>query len=136
MVPSLIIPLAEIPLNNNGKIDRKALPAPDFNETQRDYQAPETEFEQQLANIWSALLNVTKVGREDSFFELGGTSLMLNRLKHAIEEQLGLSIALADLFTHTKLSEQAVFIEKNSDDDGDNMSFVEDLLAELELGNI
>jgi amino acid adenylation domain-containing protein/non-ribosomal peptide synthase protein (TIGR01720 family) len=75
MVPSVIVLLDALPLNPNGKIDRKVLPEPEFIGN-NEYQAPEGEIENQLAKIWSEVLGVAQVGRHDNFFELGGDSLL------------------------------------------------------------
>ncbi len=76
LVPAIIIPLAQLPLSPNGKVDRKALPAPEW-DTQRTqaYEAPATETEEQLAAIWAQVLGLPQVGRHDNFFELGGDSI-------------------------------------------------------------
>jgi len=77
MVPAAYVRLDTIPLNANGKLDRKALPAPeraDFGP--REYEAPIGEVESALARIWSEVLRVQRVGRRDNFFALGGHSLL------------------------------------------------------------
>ncbi|WP_241095926.1 AMP-binding enzyme, partial [Pseudomonas viridiflava] len=74
MVPSHLVLLEQMPLTPNGKLDRKALPAPDVSLAQQDYVAPQSEMEQQLAAIWADVLKVERVGITDNFFELGGHS--------------------------------------------------------------
>ncbi len=65
-----------MPLNQNGKIDRKALPTPDLNKNIRSiHVAPKTETEIKLANLWEEILGVEKIGSEENFFEIGGHSL-------------------------------------------------------------
>ncbi|MBI6912249.1 amino acid adenylation domain-containing protein, partial [Pseudomonas palleroniana] len=77
MVPAAYVRLDHLPLTNNGKVDRKALPAPDQDALlSRGYEAPQGEVETALAQIWADLLKVEQVGRHDNFFELGGHSLM------------------------------------------------------------
>ncbi|MEO3715970.1 condensation domain-containing protein, partial [Roseateles flavus] len=77
MVPAAYVQLASLPLNPNGKLDRKALPAPDEQAwSRRAYEAPQGEVEATLAAIWAELLQLERVGRHDNFFELGGHSLM------------------------------------------------------------
>ncbi|EGH05562.1 pyoverdine sidechain peptide synthetase III, L-Thr-L-Ser component, partial [Pseudomonas amygdali pv. aesculi str. 0893_23] len=68
------IVLDKMPLTANGKLDRKALPAPDASQLQATYIAPQGDLEQQLASIWAYVLKVEQVGRSDNFFELGGHS--------------------------------------------------------------
>ncbi|MDR5873395.1 non-ribosomal peptide synthetase [Vreelandella gomseomensis] len=75
MVPGVVITLDALPLNANGKVDRKALPEPDLEEI-REYVAPSTSEAQQLAEIWQEVLGVERVGETDNFFELGGDSLL------------------------------------------------------------
>jgi amino acid adenylation domain-containing protein/non-ribosomal peptide synthase protein (TIGR01720 family) len=78
MVPAAFVFLESLPLTNNGKIDRKALPAPEPERPgmERQYTAPRTDVEQRLAKIWSKVLRVEKVGVHDNFFELGGDSIL------------------------------------------------------------
>jgi len=78
MVPAAFVTLAAIPLTNNGKVDRKALPAPEWTREalKTEYIAPRTELEERLAAIWSQVLGVKQVGILDNFFDLGGDSIM------------------------------------------------------------
>ncbi|WP_169734039.1 non-ribosomal peptide synthetase [Zymobacter palmae] len=107
MVPSAWVPLAEIPLNANGKVDRRALPEPDAaTYLQAAYEAPQGELECQLAALWQRLLGVEQVGRHDDFFALGGHSLMAVRLVNEAQQQ-GIEIPLVTLFSASRLSELA-----------------------------
>ncbi|MGH3990812.1 MAG: condensation domain-containing protein, partial [Pseudonocardiaceae bacterium] len=98
MVPSAFVMLDELPLSSNGKLDRRALPAPDFNAV-RDagYVVPRTDAERALAEIWAEVLGVEQVGIEDNFFELGGDSILsiqvVSRARRA-----GLSLMPRDVF--------------------------------------
>lgn len=77
MVPSYFVRLPKMPLTGNGKIDRKALPKPERDQTARaHYVAPRTPFEQKMAGIWQSLLKVEPIGIHDNFFELGGDSIL------------------------------------------------------------
>ncbi|MGX1174669.1 amino acid adenylation domain-containing protein [Pseudomonas sp. R151218B TE3479] len=81
MVPSAFVLLDALPLTTNGKLDRKALPAPDSQAyARRSYEAPEGAVETVLARLWAELLGVEQVGRHDRFFELGGHSLLAVKL--------------------------------------------------------
>ncbi|MDN5862942.1 MAG: condensation domain-containing protein, partial [Salinisphaera sp.] len=75
MIPSAIVVLDSLPLNPNGKLDRKALPEPEFANVDH-YEAPRGEVEEVLAGIWAEVLGVGQVGRNDNFFELGGDSIL------------------------------------------------------------
>ncbi len=104
MVPAAFVRLDALPLTLNGKLDRKALPAPD-NEAfaHQAYEAPQGEIEHALAAIWSELLGVERISRHDNFFALGGHSLMavrmIERLRHT-----GLALSVRALFDKPTLS--------------------------------
>ncbi|REF28437.1 amino acid adenylation domain-containing protein [Xenorhabdus cabanillasii] len=111
MIPSAFIVLDAFPLNPNGKLDRKSLPAPDRSATAtREYEAPQGEAEQQLAAIWQTLLGLELVGRHDDFFELGGNSLSIMQLSTRLHEEFHLEISIADIFRHSTLSKLAELI--------------------------
>ncbi|MGD9851497.1 MAG: amino acid adenylation domain-containing protein [Nitrospirales bacterium] len=100
MLPSRIIPLAMFPLTPNGKIYRKALPAPDFQRPQLEshFVAPTTMAEMDLAKIWSQILKVTPVGIHDSFFDLGGDSILALQVV-AYAQQQDLPLTLEQLYS-------------------------------------
>ncbi|MGX0955662.1 amino acid adenylation domain-containing protein [Pseudomonas viridiflava] len=98
MVPTHFVLLDAMPLTANGKLDRKALPAPDATQLQAQYVAPEGELEQQLAAIWADVLKVDQVGRTDNFFELGGHSLLATQVISRIRQQLSVELSLRHLF--------------------------------------
>src|SRR5439155_24785674 len=79
MVPSAFVMLEALPLTPNGKVDRKALPAPEAGAA-RTYVAPRAGAEELLASIWSGVLGVDVIGREDHFFEIGGHSLLATQV--------------------------------------------------------
>ncbi|XSS66377.1 non-ribosomal peptide synthase/polyketide synthase [Pseudomonas sp. B11] len=113
MVPRAYVRLDSLPLTNNGKVDRKALPIPDQEALlSRGYEAPQGEVEVALAQIWSQLLKVEQVGREDHFFELGGHSLLAMRLISQVRVHLGVELDLAALFAHPQLSALAQAVAK------------------------
>jgi hypothetical protein len=82
MVPAVFVPLTALPVSANGKIDRKALPAPEAGrgELANEYLAPVTPTQVQLAALWSDVLRVERVGLRDNFFELGGHSLLATQV--------------------------------------------------------
>jgi amino acid adenylation domain-containing protein len=106
MIPSAFVSLSAFPLTPNGKLDRKALPAPNFCE-QKHYVAPRTAIEEILTSIWAELLNIEKIGVEDNFFELGGNSLLAVKLAHTIQSVLGGNLDLVALFQAPTIEEFA-----------------------------
>ncbi|HEU5155525.1 MAG TPA: amino acid adenylation domain-containing protein, partial [Streptosporangiaceae bacterium] len=100
MVPAAFVTLDALPLNPNGKLDRRALPAPQWSAAAAaEHVAPRTETERRLAEIWTAVLGVDRVGVEDNFFELGGDSILsLQVVSRA--RQAGLPMSAGDLFRH------------------------------------
>jgi amino acid adenylation domain-containing protein len=104
MVPSAFVPLAAFPLTRNGKLDRRALPAPAVEHfVARPYEAPAGETEQALAEIWRELLGLAQVGRHDHFFELGGHSLLAVQLAGRVRARLLVDLPLRELFEHPVL---------------------------------
>ncbi|WP_415757294.1 amino acid adenylation domain-containing protein [Pseudomonas sp. LT1P18] len=107
MVPNHLILLAKLPLNNNGKLDRKALPRAEAGDAQRDFVAPTEGLETQLALIWQDVLQVERVGRDDNFFELGGHSLLVLQVISRVRQQLQLELSVSSLFSAANLAEFA-----------------------------
>ncbi|MBV9496382.1 MAG: amino acid adenylation domain-containing protein [Acidobacteria bacterium] len=111
MVPSAFVMLEQMPLSPNGKLDRKALPAPDAAApATAAYAPPQGEIETQLATIWQELLHVERVGRHDHFFELGGHSLLATQLAAKIRAQLDVDVPLTTLFEKTTIALLAEFV--------------------------
>ena len=109
MVPAQWVVLEQMPLSPNGKLDRKALPRPQASD--RDYVAPQTGLEQQLAAVWAQVLEVERVGLHDNFFELGGHSLLVLLLKDRIHKACGVTLAVNQLMLHPTIAGQARCIE-------------------------
>jgi aryl carrier-like protein len=107
MVPAAYVHLEALPLTPNGKLDRKALPAPEGDAyARRGYEAPVGETEEALAEIWSALLGVERVGRWDNFFELGGHSLLIVKVIERMRRR-ELHVEVGTLFTKPTIAELA-----------------------------
>ncbi|WP_447903369.1 amino acid adenylation domain-containing protein [Pseudomonas serbica] len=104
MVPSHMVLLDKLPLNNNGKLDRKALPRAEFGAAQRAFVAPAAGLQMQLAQIWRDVLQVEQVGRDDNFFELGGHSLLVLQVISRVRQQLNLELSVSSLFSATNLA--------------------------------
>ncbi|MBV4487254.1 amino acid adenylation domain-containing protein [Pseudomonas sp. SWRI153] len=125
MVPGHLLVLANLPLTPSGKLDRKALPAPDPAQLQGDYRAPQSPAEQCLAQVWAEVLQVPRVGLDDHFFELGGHSLLAAQVIARIKDQMGVVLPLRSLFEKPLLADLAGVLgqlaEANSDDDWSDM---------------
>ena len=110
MVPAATMLIDVIPLNQNQKVNKRALPAPKIQADDHDYVAPANDTEKLFADIFASVLSLDKVGATDNFFELGGTSLMVTRV--IIEaDKAGKHIAYADLFAHTTPRELATLVD-------------------------
>src|SRR5581483_8449041 len=93
------VKLERMPLTGNGKLDRKGLPEPEAGAyAVKEYEAPVGEAEEAVAEIWSELLGVERVGRKDNFFELGGHSLLAVRLIARIRQRHGIELGVSEVF--------------------------------------
>ncbi|CDL85988.1 non-ribosomal peptide synthetase [Xenorhabdus cabanillasii] len=105
--------LSLFPLLSNGKIDRRALQAPAVRQTyqnRQDIVIPQGERETKLAAIWQSLLHIRQIGRDDSFFALGGDSLQAIRMIAQVREKMGLSLRFGELFQHPTLAQCAAIL--------------------------
>ncbi|MDH3716642.1 MAG: amino acid adenylation domain-containing protein, partial [Planctomycetota bacterium] len=116
MLPAAFVFLDEFPMTPNRKVDRKRLPAPKMDRPQlrSEYQSPQDSLELQLCNIWSRVLNVRPVGRNDNFFDLGGHSLLAVRMIVEIEKQYGERLPLAALLQAPTIEQFAALIRKRN----------------------
>jgi hypothetical protein len=113
MVPGVFVPMDALPLLPNGKVDRRALPAPAQDALlRRAYVAPEGAYEEGLARIWCELLGLERVGRDDHFFEIGGNSLVITRLGFRVKETYGVIADVGQLYGLHSLRDMAGFIEQ------------------------
>jgi amino acid adenylation domain-containing protein len=112
MVPSAFVTLESLPLTSNGKLDRRALPAPELGAfVSRQYEAPQGEVEEILAGIWQELLRVERVGRQDNFFELGGHSLHGMNLSAKIESRFMVQLPVIAVFQYPTIQTMAKVVE-------------------------
>ncbi|NKZ11523.1 non-ribosomal peptide synthetase [Mycolicibacterium septicum DSM 44393] len=115
MVPASITVLDTLPLTVNGKLDKRALPAPEFHSAVA-YRAPQTQRERALAALFSDILGGTRVGIDDSFFDLGGHSLSATRLLARIRTELGVTIPIRVLFDVSTVAGLADWICLHADE--------------------
>ncbi|MFF0818631.1 non-ribosomal peptide synthase/polyketide synthase, partial [Rhodococcus sp. NPDC003318] len=111
MVPSAMVVLDEIPLTPSGKLDRKVLPEPDFGSSDAEYTAPAGATEELVATVFGELLGVDRVSATDSFFALGGDSLVATRTVARVNAGTGASLRLRDLFEAPTVTELAARID-------------------------
>jgi len=143
MIPAAFIRLQQMPLTPNGKIDRRALPAPapELLERPSLYVAPETDIEKAQAELWAQLLKLDRVGVEDNFFELGGHSLAATQLATRIAANFGVELTLAEFFaapTVRAVSQkiEAALLQQTSADELDRMLSELEAMGDVEVQNL
>ncbi|MFB6367712.1 amino acid adenylation domain-containing protein, partial [Paenibacillus elgii] len=108
MIPSYFVQLERMPLTNNGKVDRRALPAPEESlHTGDEHTAPRTPLEAELSDIWKSVLGLEKVGVTDNFFDVGGHSLRATTLVSKMHKELNVDFPLRDVFRYPTIEEMA-----------------------------
>ncbi|WP_373526933.1 amino acid adenylation domain-containing protein [Nostoc sp.] len=115
MIPSAFVVLESLPLAPSGKVDRRALPAPDFTQLQNEstFVAPGTPIQEMLVGIWAEVLGLEKVSIHDNFFELGGHSLLATRVISKVRQIFEVELPLRRLFEQPTVASLATLIEKN-----------------------
>ena len=135
MVPSAIVTLERLPVTANGKLDRLALPAPDGArpDLDRAYVAPDSPIEEALAEVWSEVLGIDRVGTNDDFFDLGGHSMLAVRMLSSVHDVLGVELSLVTIFDRPTIRElaDAVTVELVGEYDHEDLA---SLLSEAESG--
>ena len=125
MIPESFVVLDEIPLKKNGRVNYEALPVPEQSESEfEDYFAPRNKTEEILSSIWQELLKIPKVSVKDSFFDLGGQSLLAVRLFNRIEEEFGQRFPLAMLFRAPSIEDLANKLINKDDSNSDWPSLI------------
>ena len=134
MVPTQIMILEALPLNANGKVDRKALPESEF-KSEHWYEAPQGETEGALAAIWAEVLHVERVGRHDNFFELGGHSLSVMQMVARVQAVQGVNLAVRTVFAHPTLSVLASLIKGEAGTESvlGNLASLDSFIDDLEV---
>ncbi|NET61734.1 MAG: AMP-binding protein, partial [Symploca sp. SIO2E6] len=131
MMPSGYVVLSQLPLTANGKIDRKALPAPDrASSLSTEFVAPQTKTQKALAEIWAQVLGIEQVGLNDNFFELGGQSLIATQVMSRIRQTFGIDLPLSILFENSTIAKLAAIVVEQRLTQVDS-NILEKLLAEV-----
>lgn len=132
MVPSAFVTLDALPLSPNGKVDRRALPAPDGArpEFQKTHIAPRDHTERELAKVWEEVLGVRPVGVGDKFFDLGGHSLLAVQLVTRIENRLGKRLPVAAVFHRPTIGQMAPLLREG----GTVSAAAESSIVEIQAG--
>jgi amino acid adenylation domain-containing protein len=113
MVPAAFVRVDRMPLSHNGKLERKALPAPDSSAYVQDaYEAPAGPVEEKLARIWARLLGLERISRNANFFDLGGHSLLAVRMLTLVEAEFGHSLDLTSLFKATSIASLSPLLQQ------------------------
>ncbi|MGU9810219.1 non-ribosomal peptide synthetase [Pseudomonas sp. LF052] len=135
MVPLHWLWLERLPLNANGKLDRKALPTLEIGQLHsQDYLAPRNALETTLAAIWAEVLKVDRVGVQDNFFEMGGHSLLATQIASRVQKSLQRDVPLRAMFECSTVAELAEYIEGLAANEisAEKVDRLSDLMAELE----
>ncbi|AJI74261.1 amino acid adenylation domain protein [Francisella philomiragia subsp. philomiragia ATCC 25015] len=115
MLPSILVELESMPLTVNGKLDRRALPDPEF-VNEDSYVVPTTELEITLCDIFAEVLGLEKVGVTDDFFRIGGNSILAIKLASKVTKVLDINISVADIFIYKNVSKLSSYISNNEID--------------------
>jgi acyl carrier protein len=137
MIPAVFLTLDALPLTQNGKLDRKALPDPDMSRIRREVEIvlPETPTQEMLAEIWAEVLGLERIGIRDNFFDIGGNSLAATRVTFRLSKSLGFHLPVRALFAHPTIDSLArrieeVIVEQSS---GERLDEILDLLEAMDL---
>ncbi|WP_235548579.1 non-ribosomal peptide synthetase, partial [Noviherbaspirillum sp. Root189] len=113
MLPAACVAMPALPQTPNGKIDRKALQAPEsYAIAVRGYEGPRDDVEAVLAQVWGEVLQLERVGRDDHFFDLGGHSLLAVKVASRLRRRIGVEISVVSLFNHPVLKNFAEFVKQ------------------------
>ena len=128
MIPVNYMIIDTIPLLSNGKVNRKALPPPVFNNYINEYRAPETELEKQIAEIWEKALSISNIGLDYNFFELGGDSLNAIKIMLQIEKLTGVRLGISIIFKNPTIQQIVTLVNQNNFKEFKSIQKIEDQL--------
>ncbi|MEM9089821.1 MAG: thioester reductase domain-containing protein [Cyanobacteria bacterium P01_F01_bin.53] len=127
MVPALFLVLNNLPLTPNGKVDRQALPEPDSRCQLPTSDLPQTPLEKQIASLWAQVLAIPVIGRQDSFFELGGNSLLAAHFVSLLREQLSIDLPIRCIYEAPTVQGLADTIQTIQQSGGNLLAVLTDL---------
>nr|NIM12671.1 amino acid adenylation domain-containing protein [Candidatus Aminicenantes bacterium]NIM79384.1 amino acid adenylation domain-containing protein [Candidatus Aminicenantes bacterium]NIN18661.1 amino acid adenylation domain-containing protein [Candidatus Aminicenantes bacterium]NIN42550.1 amino acid adenylation domain-containing protein [Candidatus Aminicenantes bacterium]NIN85316.1 amino acid adenylation domain-containing protein [Candidatus Aminicenantes bacterium] len=133
MIPPYIMEVEAIPLTPSGKVDQKKLPRPDAR-TEQPYAAPGSHKEKTVAQIWKEVLEVNRVGLDDNFFDLGGTSLDIFNVNTRMNETFSKQIPIVAMFQHSTIRSLVRFLEEEDNQKGIPVEKQKELTAALDMG--
>ncbi len=133
MLPTFVLQIEELPLTPSGKINRRALPDPDFGarQVEHEFVAPRTPTEEALVEIYKEVLTIDEVGIHDSFFELGGHSLLATRLVARVREDYGVNLSVRLIFEAPTVAELSLEVIKLEAEQAGG-DFTAELLKDIE----
>jgi aryl carrier-like protein len=117
MVPAARVLMKTLPLTSSGKVDYRALPAPDIQAqpARADFVPPRNELEKQVAAIWTRVLGVENVGVHDNFYDLGGHSILMAQVFNEVREVVRREVAMVELFEHPTISALARHLSREKE---------------------
>ena len=114
MIPSIFVHMDKMPLNRNGKVDRGSLPQKDEAVKQADYVGPKSAVEKKIAKVWASVLELSRAGVTENFFDLGGDSLSAIRVISQLSE-MGMTLTMADLYSNPTIEQLAYKVESENE---------------------
>lgn len=118
LIPSKYIWVDDFPITPNGKIDKKNLPVPEYNRPDSAplFKKPNTQLEKDIAKIWSEELKISSIGIDDDFFDMGGSSVLAQKVTTLMRQQLSKDVAVSKIYIHPTIRELAAILEENNND--------------------
>ncbi|BDU27221.1 polyketide synthase [Flavobacterium sp. GSB-24] len=118
LLPSKYIWVDDFPITPNGKIDKKNLPVPEYNRPDSAplFKKPNTQLEKDIAKIWSEELKISSIGIDDDFFDMGGSSVLAQKVTTLMKQQLSKDVPVSKIYIHPTIRELVAILEENNSD--------------------